>query len=405
MKNKPFTVSLVYGYSARNAGDFAITLGAIDVLHSLGCRVKVFSRYQRGNRDFPLQEAALRRRYGEDLFIAECPFYLDRDESRLVSFLHYANGALMLLGLRPHRNFVRELLDCDLVAFNGGNLFRCERLADFARLKALLYPLKIARKKGKPFVIMPQSAAKMNKMGQRLVLPVLESSRLAFIREDLSYDYLLELLPYAPVKRSLDMAFFIEKSNLPPQNRKKEVTIALTLRAHTVGDLETLPLTDRERIVSHMDTLVKSLSERCRFVVVVQAEKDEEFSAAFASRHGLEVFRSQDVPELLSFYQSVDVLVGMRLHSIILALSVGTPCYGVFFEQWGLKNPGLMQEFGMPHTILDGKPFSDGAEGAVQVSRLLDDRKAISTAITEKVSAERIRFLDNLKKVIYTVRP
>jgi len=32
------TVSLVYGYSARNAGDFAITLGAIDVLLSFGIK-------------------------------------------------------------------------------------------------------------------------------------------------------------------------------------------------------------------------------------------------------------------------------------------------------------------------------------------------------------------------------
>lgn len=36
------TVSLVYGYSARNAGDFAITLGAIDVLLSFGIKVKLF---------------------------------------------------------------------------------------------------------------------------------------------------------------------------------------------------------------------------------------------------------------------------------------------------------------------------------------------------------------------------
>ena len=46
------TVSLVYGYSARNAGDFAITLGAIDVLLSFGIKVKLFSRYSRSNLDY-----------------------------------------------------------------------------------------------------------------------------------------------------------------------------------------------------------------------------------------------------------------------------------------------------------------------------------------------------------------
>lgn len=36
------TVSLVYGYSARNAGDFAITLGAIDVLTLVWNKSKTF---------------------------------------------------------------------------------------------------------------------------------------------------------------------------------------------------------------------------------------------------------------------------------------------------------------------------------------------------------------------------
>ena len=58
------TVSLVYGYSARNAGDFAITLGAIDVLLSFGIKVKLFSRYSRSNLDYHQALETLNQRYG-----------------------------------------------------------------------------------------------------------------------------------------------------------------------------------------------------------------------------------------------------------------------------------------------------------------------------------------------------
>lgn len=70
------TICLIYGYSARNAGDLAITLGAIDVLKSLGCQVKLFSRYKYQQNDYIESERYLRERYGNDLEIFESPFFL-----------------------------------------------------------------------------------------------------------------------------------------------------------------------------------------------------------------------------------------------------------------------------------------------------------------------------------------
>jgi len=55
------------------------------------------------------------------------------------------------------------------------------------------------------------------------------------------------------------------------------------------------------------------------------------------------IIEEYNVFELMNIYSNCDVLVGMRLHSIILALKVGTPCIGLFHENWGLKNPGLME--------------------------------------------------------------
>ena len=50
----------------------------------------------------------------------------------------------------------------------------------------------------------------------------------------------------------------------------------------------------------------------------------------------------------------MDLLVGMRLHSLILALSKGIPCAGYFEKSWGLKNPGLLSMFGLPICFIGG---------------------------------------------------
>lgn len=53
------------------------------------------------------------------------------------------------MGIIRKRGFRRQLLDSDMIIFNGGNLFRCNSIIDFTRLLALMYPLQVAQKNGK----------------------------------------------------------------------------------------------------------------------------------------------------------------------------------------------------------------------------------------------------------------
>ena len=100
------TICLIYGYSARNAGDLAITLGAIDVLKSLGCQVKLFSRYKYQQNDYIESERYLRERYGNDLEIFESPFFLDRSSNLFSSLVHYMSGAAVVFGLKSNKQFL-----------------------------------------------------------------------------------------------------------------------------------------------------------------------------------------------------------------------------------------------------------------------------------------------------------
>ena len=93
------TVSLVYGYSARNAGDFAITLGAIDVLLSFGIKVKLFSRYSRSNLDYHQALETLNQRYSNHIEVFESPFTLDRTDSMIKTLKNYTEGLFTIMGI------------------------------------------------------------------------------------------------------------------------------------------------------------------------------------------------------------------------------------------------------------------------------------------------------------------
>lgn len=381
------TVSLVYGYSARNAGDFAITLGAIDTLLDLGVKVKLFSRYCAKNEDFHKAYQSLQERYGDAVEIYECPFNLDRTDNILKTLQNYLAGMLIATGIKRQTNFRSELLDCDMVIFNGGNLFRCRSFIDFARLTALTYPLRIARKAKKPYIIFPQSASILNVFGQMLLKPVLQDAKVVMLREEDSYNYLCKLVPNAEFFKTIDLAFFIDKAQLPKTDKDYTGYIAFTLRFHTVGDITYLSEDKIAKTLGVLSDVVEKMKETHKVVIVVQTEKDEKLSRKFAQKHNVELFRCQDVPTLISLYKQVDLLVGMRLHSMILAISTGTPCMGVFYKEWGLKNPGLMSMFNMPYYFLDGEIKPNDLIQTVE--NLLRNRKHYSKGSLSLISQSK----------------
>lgn len=390
------TVGLIYGYSARNAGDFAITLGAIDVLLQMGYNLKLFSRYQRQQQDFQEAEKYLKKRYGDKIdVIIDSPFYLDRSSNLLSTLFHYADGAFTIMGLKRNEYFYNSLINCDIVAFNGGNLLRCESFIDYTRLCALLYPLKIAQKAHIPYIIMPQSASKIDSVGRNKITPLIKTASQVFFREKESFDYMSHLIPSDNYRQTIDLAFFINKTSLPKIHRKK--VIALTMRFHTVGDIGYMPEKNQSDIFEQMSRYVANFRSQYDFIVVVQTDKDFDKSEAFAKLHGLPIVKSNDPVELLEIYSSVSLLIGMRLHSIILALSVGTPCFGLFYKQWGLKNSGLMNYFNMPYRMMDDTIQSDSDIDSI--GDLLSQVNNFSSSIKKIIADEYKFFTGELTKL------
>lgn len=396
------TASLIYGYSSRNAGDFAITLGAIDVLLECDVNVRLFSRYCAKNKDFHESKKLIEARYGSRIEMHESPFCLDRTDSVLSTSKNYIDGAMTILGIKRKQSFRKKLLDSDFIIFNGGNLFRCQSLIDYTRLHALMYPLRLALDK-KPFIIFPQSASKLNKAGKKLLLPILEQADLVYFREKESYNYIHQFLAGRNFLQSIDLAFFINKKGITESDRFKN-RIAITLRFHTVGDIQYLNAEKINHIKTQIQKIVEQFASEHRFVIIVQTDKDEEISRELASDLNVDLYKTNDPIELISIYKSCSLLIGMRLHSIILALSAGTPCFGIFFNEWGLKNPGLMQYFNMPYTMLDNNTAINAAH-IDSLTGLLANKNEHTVNINNIVDSERKRLMLSLSEFINNSTP
>jgi polysaccharide pyruvyl transferase WcaK-like protein len=261
-----------------------------------------------------------------------------------------------------------------------------------------MYPLNIARRHNKDIIVFPQSASTINRLGQRILSPILTKSALLMLREKDSFDYLSSLMPPKNFYQTIDLAFFIDKANLPSPLVKEQHSIGITLRFHTVGDISYLPEDLIKEYLSELGEAVEELKNTHNVVIIVQCDKDYEKSMSFAAKHQIQIKKTNNVLELLATYKKMDLLIGMRLHSIILALSVGTPCFGLFCKQWGLKNPGMMKTFDMPYRFCDDHLNSEDILSAIRP--LLDNRKVKSDHILQLIEQEKSNIVGEMRLVM-----
>src|SRR5690606_20145127 len=128
------------------------------------------------------------------------------------------------------------VMQSDVVVMCGGNILRSSSLADLVRLVALNYPLRLARKLGREYIILPQSSAEIKGLGGVVLGGMLRKANTVFVREKLSFDKLKYKYKDANLVQSLDLAFFLmDEKFFKPNN--KVASIALTIRGDTLGGL------------------------------------------------------------------------------------------------------------------------------------------------------------------------
>lgn len=344
---------LVYTYSAKNAGDMAITLGALDYLTSKYDECYCVSRYSLNQDNYKSSSKLIYKNY-KNVKIHSSPFKLDRSKGKLSTIKDYLIGFYKLFFLR--NNLFLELVnDVETVYFNGGNLLRCNKLTDFIRLFALLRPLQTALNAKKKVVILPHSTAEINFLGKFLLKPILNKVDVLYAREELSFNKFRKFFTECNVQLTTDLAFAIKNKYTKVIRRN---VVAFTTRSQTMGDIGELSYEMRNNIMLTLESCINYCLEAGYEVkLIVQTKKDLKFTndlySKFLNVEKVSIYESYDVNELIEIYSSCSLLVGMRLHSIILALSTGTPVIGYFKKEWGLKNPGLLSAYKQKYIFVD----------------------------------------------------
>ena len=353
---------LAYQYGMANAGDFAINLGSLDLLNEFYEEVTIVSKLTVDDSEY-LKNVNYTKKYYPNFNIIEGPFNLNRG-SIFTTLYSYVVGALRYPILLSKKSYNEEVEQSDIVFLNGGNILRCNSFTDFVRLYALLFPLKLSKKHGKDYVLLPQSTTSIDDRGKRLLTPFLDNAKVVFAREDISHRILKEIFPNTKICYSLDSAFFIkDRESVFNEYYKKysgyidNSTVCVTIRKENLGDMGELELSVMDKIKENILKLIENIvNDGLNVALVIQTQKDREFTEEIyniCNSYKVSIIEEYDPLLLRELYRNSKCLFGMRLHSMILAMSVGTPVIGYFDKRWGNKNPGTLEQFKMPYSFIE----------------------------------------------------
>jgi len=294
--------------------------------------------------------------------------------------------------------FLRAIREADIVIAKGGSYIHAAGgMRELLFLWRMLYPLRVAKRLGSRPVLLGVSVGEFRSKGSRwLARRVLRDGVVMYVREPRSIEVACRELKrrreHTPIIP--DLAFLLEPNvgKQHPDEWRERRQIGVTVRAHTH------PRCDRE---AGLRNYVESLSQALRTILdrdhdlyvkfIPQVSEDEALAREVAARVSrsdrVEVLGGEvDIDALLAMYGSLEILVGSRLHSVILAALVGVPAVHVIYEpskSYGTLDLLGMTEFGISYEDLDSERLT------VAIERLRRERTETHSRITQRVDELR----------------
>ena len=124
------------------------------------------------------------------------------------------------------------------------------------------------------------------------------------------------------------------------------------MRLTGIGDIGQLSTEQIAHIFNFYKTLVIN-NKNVHFTLICQTKKDCESMKNLYDElitmniKNIAFVENYDAYELKGIFEQLDLLISMRLHASILAISSGTNVVGFTFEEWGFKNAGILKQFSM----------------------------------------------------------
>lgn len=388
---------VVNAYTARNAGDAAITLGtALVAAEADGAGIHVATRYHH-------QDAAFYRGHGISCGPPPVAFPIRGTRGGLgawrvvVLMVSFVVGVILAITHRVSprlaRPFLRgeatrglrEMLAADRVVIAGGGyLYSSRRRLNFTLLHCLACML-LPMLAGLHPVMLPQSVGPAGRLDRALIGMVLRKLGRVTVRERRSFEFVRDALHLREVAICPDAAFALGGDLPDPAPASAWGTtvgvVPMDWSWSRATFSEALP-----RYTRQMAVLVRELNRAGHAVRLLASSRVDEQDqddlaiareiAAQAVRSGatdVALVETRTVDEFIAALLGVNVVVGTRLHACILAIAHGRAAVAIGYQP---KTEGTYELLELRDYVHDVETFDPGRIAA-QVDALIREPSGV----------------------------
>lgn len=280
------------------------------------------------------------------------------------------------------KTIMHTIKNSDLLISGGGSL-----LQDVTSSKVIPYYLgvvKIAQFYKKPVVFYSQGVGPVTKgPGKFLIKQIVNKVNHIFVREEGSKKLLESLgVNKAPITVAIDPVLGIE-----PKKEVVDKVKALLVEGKKVG-FYIRPWKDDQRMIEQIAHLAQYIENKGYHVYFIPMyyKEDLKISQEIANKVTGNVHvipQELTIDEVVAYTTQFDFIVGMRLHSLIMAHAVDVPMIGLSYDP---KVRGFLNEVGTPYCMdvdkIDEAAFKDYVE--TLVSHLEEEKVRIQAVNQEK---------------------
>lgn len=409
------SLSFAYAYGCRNAGDFAINQGSLSLIERAvpEADVAAIARFAEDSGEFRKMAREFES-LDESVRLFGGPITYDpKSQSRLEQLLELGRSG-MQYGFdmaaiadesRFHSDLSQQVTTSTALFFNGGNAIHYSPShQSFAYLLAVLYPLHVAQRNDVPYAILPQTIFGLEGIAKRLVVPLLNDAEFVMTRDSETFRYLSRFSLSTQIINAIDTAFLNGTPSTTANSSGDTREIAAVPRFSTLGDTGELDKAGArmERIFfEYLEALVERGHE---VTLTIQTEIDERWARENRERLnsiGVEYYSNFDPQTLRNHYAEMDLLVTMRLHAGIFALSVGTPTIGVYRPEWGPKMQGTFETLDIGKYAITWEDATLNTLTSV-TNDALEDIDALSEHVASSVTMRNQQMVSDFESALRT---
>ncbi len=297
---------------------------------------------------------------------------------------------------------LEDYMTADVVVFVGGGYLRSQtgvkQTLNLMMLLSMFYVVKNLKAKK---IVAPISIGPFAyKWQEKMTVKVLKNFDVVAVRERYSYNLLKRYKP-KNILLSTDTSLFLNYGETVKKPSNKFV-LGFTIR-------KWLPILKQKRFEKYFhNTIIKFCKETgasIQPIVQVDAPEygdlDRKITQKIADNlkknkiHVLPIKKVKDLQHARNVYSSIDMLLGMRMHSNILAALCSTPFVAISYEY---KTEGISNDLGVGNYCISIKKINDENLYAL-LKQAYSNRETIKKTMEKKIARLRLKEATRWKNV------